>query len=272
MGADDVIAEMEKLTEMVGLAQQRWRFALLETGRLLLAGHADEAETANERTLEIGNEGIPEALGAFGGVLYAVRQHQGRLDEIAELLIDVARDNPSIAALRSAIPSMLGELGRIDKARDRLSVEADTGFDFPYEGTWMAAMCNLTDAAATTGHLAAANALVERLAPFAGHVIAPSGVLVQGAAARPLARAATVLGDYDQAEQWFGSAHDIHNRLRAPYWAALGQLDHADLCLARRAGGDLDRARDLISTAAATATEYGCAGLTKRAEAVLTKL
>jgi hypothetical protein len=50
---------------------------------------------------------------------------------------------------------------------------------------------------------------------------------------------------------------------------ALGQLDHADLCLARRADGDLERARELATTAAATAAEYGCAGLTRRAEALL---
>jgi hypothetical protein len=84
--------------------------------------------------------------------------------------------------------------------------------------------------------------------------------------ARPLARAATVLGDYDQAEQWFATAHDIHARLQAPYWTALGQLDHADLCLTRRGDGDLQRARQLITTAAQTAAEYGCAGLIRRAE------
>ncbi len=81
--------------------------------------------------------------------------------------------------------------------------------------------------------------------------------------------AATLLGSYDQAEEWFGIAHDIHTRLEAPFFIALGQLDRADLCLARRYDGDLDRGRDLVASAAATATEYGFAGLTKRAEALL---
>ena len=83
---------------------------------------------------------------------------------------------------------------------------------------------------------------------------------------------ATLLGDYDQAEQWFATAHDIHNRLRTPYWTALGQLDHADLCFARHAEGDLQRACDLASAAAATADDYGCTGLAKRAAALLTAL
>jgi hypothetical protein len=49
----------------------------------------------------------------------------------------------------------------------------------------------------------------------------------------------------------------------------VGQLDHADLCLTRRADGDRERARHLVIAAAATAAQYGCAGLTKRATALL---
>jgi len=80
-----------------------------------------------------------------------------------------------------------------------------------------------------------------------------------------------MLGNYDQAEQWFATAHDIHTKLQAPFWTATGQLDHAELCLARRAEGDLPRARDLVAAASATAVEYGCAGLSKRAAALLTE-
>jgi hypothetical protein len=100
-------------------------------------------------------------------------------------------------------------------------------------------------------------------------VNSPTSVLVVGAIARPLARVSTLLGDYTQAEAWFATAHDIHARLQAPFWTAIGQLDHANLCLARRADGDIERARQLGTTAAATATQYGCAGLTKRAAALL---
>ena len=173
-------------------------------------------------------------------------------------------------ALRSAVVYLLGELGRIEE--EQLAAEAAAGFDFPYDGTWLSAMANLLDAAVTVQDRAAARTLVEPVAPFAGHVIVPGGVKANGAIARPLARAATLLGDYDQAEEWFAIAHDIHDRLQAPYWTALGQLDHADLCLARHADGDLERARDLAQTAAATAAEYGCVGLTTRAVALLAKL
>jgi hypothetical protein len=132
-------------------------------------------------------------------------------------------------------------------------------------------MAFLTDAAATTHDDAAARTLIERLAPYASHVISPAAVIVEGAVARPLARAATLLGDYAQAEQWFALAHDLHTRLQAPFWTALGQLDHADLCHARRADGDLTRAHQLAATALATASQHNFAALQTRAGELLSE-
>jgi class 3 adenylate cyclase/tetratricopeptide (TPR) repeat protein len=272
-GAEATFAEMEALAEIVGLPRQQWQLALLNTSRLLLAGRADAAESANEAALEIATAANnPDALGAYGGVLYAIRWQQGRMDEIADFFLDVARDNSSIAVLRAGVAFMLCELGRIDEARERLTVEADSRFEFPYDQTWLNSMFLLTNAAATVGDQAAARVLVDRLAPFADHVSAPTAATVYGSVARPLACAATLLGDYDQAEEWFSIAHDIHRRLQAPFWTALGQLDHANLCLARRADGDLERARELITSGAATAGQYGCAGLIRRADALLADL
>ena len=273
VGADAVVAEIEALTEIVGLPYQRWELATIVLGRLLLAGKADEAEKANERALELSTElNTTEGLSQFGGFLYAIRLHQGRLDEIAEIFVDAARDNPSVAALRSAVVYLLCVLGRVDEARGQLAAEAAAGFDFPYDVTWLASMANLLDAAATIQDHDAASELVARVAPFADHVIALSGVMVNGAISRPLAHAGTLLGDYDQAEQWFAIAHDIHNRLQAPFWTTRCQLDHADLYIARHADGDVQRARVLATSAAATADEFGCTGLTKRAEALLAEL
>jgi tetratricopeptide (TPR) repeat protein len=271
-GVNAVVAEMEQITERVGLPYQQHAFLLATISRLQLEGHASEAEAANERMLEVGTAAaIPEALGTYGALLRLIRSHQGRVDEIADFFLDIARDNPSIPTLRTSALALLCELGRIDEARERLAAEAATGFVFPYDITWLNTMGNLLDAAATTDDRTAAHALVEKVAPYQAQVVAPTG-LVRGAIARPLARAATVLGDHEQAEEWFAIAHDIHARLQAPFWIALGQLDHADLCLARRADGDLERARDLATQAAATAAEFGCGGLTRRAETMLARL
>ncbi len=269
-GARTAIDDMATLADQLGLPNELWMVAIARTGGLLLAGHADDAEQANQHALELGISAgkDPKPFAAFGGILYGIRQHQGRVDEMADLFIDAARDNPSHAALRAIVVLLLCEVGRTGEAVERLADEARHGFDFPHDTTYLAALTILVEAAALTRHEESARVLLERLTPFATHVIG-AGPSVSGSVARPLARAATMLGDYDQAEQWFATAHDIHTKLQAPFWIATGQLDHADLCLARRGEGDIENARNLITTAAATAAEYGCAGLTKRAEALL---
>ena len=272
-GVDEVLADFGACTAALGLPGSDHVLGRFLVGRQILDGHADDAEAANDHLLEVGTAiQVGNALGSYGGFLFAIRQHQGRLNEIADLIVQTAQDNPSITGLGSAIVAMLCELGRIEEARARLAVEISNGFDYPFDSIWLAAMANLMDAAATLDDQSSGRVLANRLAPYANQVIAPSGALVTGALARPLARVATVLADYDQAESWFLIAHDIHTRLQAPYWTARGQLDHADLCLARRGDSDLDRARQLAMSAADTAAEYGCAGLEGRAEAVLTNL
>ena len=97
-----------------------------------IAGRAADAEIANQGYVELASAaGVPEALAVFGGLLYYIRLHQGRLDEIADLFIEAGCDNPSIASLRSAVTLMLSELGRTDEVRERLSAEAANGFHFP---------------------------------------------------------------------------------------------------------------------------------------------
>jgi class 3 adenylate cyclase len=273
-GADVVLAELEELTEMVGLPWHRWQYARVFTGRLLLSGRLDEAEATNERALELATQaGAATALAVFGGIFLQIRRYQGRVDdEIADILINAARDNPSISVIRASVASLLCELGRIEEARERLVAEEEAGFDVPWDGAWLSSMSHLVDTAVTTEERRAARTLIDRLEPFSNHVISPASVVVSGAIARPLARAATLLGDYGKAEHWFAIAHDIHSRLQAPYWTAMGQLDHADLCLARRNDGDVERARHLVNTAANSVWEYGCAGLMRRAEALLLEL
>jgi class 3 adenylate cyclase/tetratricopeptide (TPR) repeat protein len=270
---DAVITDLQQLAETMGLANPLYQLATYEVGRQLLAGNVAEAEAANDRALELGTAaGEPQTLSAYGGLLVAIRQHQGRVEEIADLLISAARENPGTPALRSAIPSILCDLERFDEAREWFESDASEGFDYPYDAAWLAAMVNVTDTAAALGDRRACETLIERLAPFADKVVTAGVTVLLGALARPLGRAAGVLGRYDEAEAWFSVADDVHTRLQAPYWAARGQLDHADLCLARRRDGDLDRARELASIAAATAAEYGCALLQARAEGLLSNL
>jgi class 3 adenylate cyclase/tetratricopeptide (TPR) repeat protein len=269
VGIDAAIAEFTRLAEDLGLALERAMNAMLIAGHVVLAGRLDDAEIANNKALELGTAaGVPEASAMFGAIVYLIHRYRGELDEVADLLVDIVRDNPSIAVYRTTVINVLSEVGRLDEARERLAHEARHGFELPYDSTWLGSMANLADAAATLGDHTTSQILIDRLTPFAAQVVW-LGFFHNGAIARPLARLATLLTNHDEAEKLFAIAHDVHERLRAPYWIARGQLDHADLCLVRRASGDVARVQQLARSAQATATEYGFASLEDRAAVLL---
>ena len=85
-----------------------------------------------------------------------LRRMQGRLDEIMDFFLEIARANPSVAALRVAIPFMLCELGRVEEARENLAVEAALGFELPYDSLWLHGMGRYLEAAAIVGDSSAA--------------------------------------------------------------------------------------------------------------------
>lgn len=269
--AASTIATMQELAGWIGLPYTDYLLAQFITGHLVNQGRTDDAEAANERLLEIATRaGAADVAAVYGGLLTAIRWQQGRLDELVDFFIEMALDNPSVAALRSTIPCMLAELGRLEEARRWLADEEAAGFDFPRNSLWLVSMVNLLDAAVSTGGSGAAAELAARVAPYADLVICPAGVTVNGAVARALGRAATVSGDLEAAEEHFVTAHRIHARLGAPYWTARAELDHAELCLARRGRGDVARARELATKAAGTSEEFKCAALLARAEELLT--
>ena len=243
-GARTAIDDMATLADQLGLPNELYMVALARTGGLLLAGHADDAERANQHTLELGiSAGKTEALAIFGGMLYLVRQHQGRVDEMADLFIDAARDNPSIASLRAIVPLLMCEVGRTGEAAESARRRSPPGLRLP-------ARHHLPRRAHLVGRGRRAHPTrgertqsCSNSSPRSPPTYCAPGPTVSGSVARPLARAATMLGDYDQAEQWFATAHDIHTKLQAPFWTATGQLDHAELCLARRGEGDIENAR-----------------------------
>jgi hypothetical protein len=170
--------------------------------------------------------------------------------------------------MRAAVVDMLSHIGRVDEARERLTDLAATGFDFATDATWLNSMMRLLDAAVVTQSPAIAEDLMDRIAPYANQVVSPETNIVHCSIARPLGRAATLLGDFGKAEEYFGIAHETNGALKAPFWTAHCQLDHADLCMARREDGDPQRARDFVAAASATAAAYGYAGLARRADAL----
>jgi tetratricopeptide (TPR) repeat protein len=238
-----------------------------------LSGDLVAAEASNEATLEIGARiDAPGALAAYGSVLFVIRNQQGRLDEIADLLTQAAVDNPALPVLRAAVVAINCALGRLDEARVLFEPEVANGFvDFPRDVVWTTAMTLCADNGVDLGHRQAAQVLYDRLSPFRDLVSFNNGT-AEGAISRSMGRLAHLLGRHEDAESLFQAALWLNERMRAPYWTARTKLDYADLLIDGASVGETEKAKEMIGHALAVAQAGGYGALERRAQGLLEAL
>jgi len=247
----------------------RWQAAIAVVGHETQVGHLVEAEQLAESTMTAGaRAGVVEALAVYGAHLHDIRLEQGRREEIAQLFIDAAADNPTITSLRTVAIALCVEIGDLEEARRRYDAEVQTGFAYAQSTQWFSAMEGAVEGALALDDHDGVATLYERLLPYADR-----GVCSTATPTRPVARMlgclATRLGRFDEAEEHFVMGVEYGERLRAVYWTARTLLDHADLCVARGAPGDDERARDFATRARAIAENLSNAALVARAEAIV---
>ena len=80
---------------------------------------------------------------------------------------------------------------------------------------------------------------------------------------------ATSLGRFGEAEAHFRATADRQVRLATPAWLAHTRYEWARMLLARRAPGDEEQARELLSEALVAARELGLANVERRTAALL---
>jgi class 3 adenylate cyclase/tetratricopeptide (TPR) repeat protein len=268
---DRLLSEMQDLVRQTGFPYYQWEQELFRSCRFLLSGDLAAADTCNTAALDMGARiGAPEAMGAYGAVLFEIRYQQGRLDEIADLFTQAATDNPALAVLRAAVVAVNCALGRLDEARALFEPDAANGFvDFPHDQVWTTAMALCADNAVDLAYRHAAQVLYDELSPIS-HLVAFNKGTVEGALSRSLGRVAHLLGHHDEAESLFQAAMSMNERLEAPYWIARTKLDYADLLIVDRAqSDDVVKAKEMVRQALAAAHEYGFGALERRANVLL---
>ena len=80
---------------------------------------------------------------------------------------------------------------------------------------------------------------------------------------------ATVLGRYDEADAYFAQSAAMSDRMGAKFFAALTDLMWGRMLAERRAPGDTEKARDLLTKAHTAAVAHGYGGVERRAAAAL---
>jgi hypothetical protein len=98
-------------------------------------------------TFELGlAAGQPDAQAPFGGQLTSLRNNQGRIAE----LVDVMRANVEamahLLAWRANLARLYAETDRLMEAREQIAVLRMNGFDHPLNWMWASNMMTLSEA------------------------------------------------------------------------------------------------------------------------------
>ena len=198
----------------------------------------------------------------------ATRERSG-LEPVIEFLKAMPL-RPSDRSKPTAIPGItalaLAEAGRMQEARAMIDEVCANGFRDVLDDAALAVVeCTWAEAAALTGHVAACEALYERMVPRSNQHALTGGWYL-GSMARYLGLFASVLGRPGEAEEWFRQAEVDHIAMRTPPWLARGRLDWAE-ALCRR--GEVGRSEELARQALIAIGDLDLGASRSRAEKLL---
>ncbi len=224
--------------------------------RALLAGRLEEAERhVHEAMLQVSDDRAWVAV--YGGQLMAIKEAQGRYDDmlgLLELQDPVDSDRPVTRATRSMALARLDQQPEAQVLLDRLLVELPA---CRRDLFWPIAAVNTADAATTLGDRVAADVLADLLRPYESRVaVFAMGAVCWGAVARFLAPMAQLLGRLDEAVLLHEQAMALHERLEAPALMVRDLDGLVDVLRQRRRSGDAARARTLEQHASEARTRW----------------
>jgi eukaryotic-like serine/threonine-protein kinase len=250
----------------------RWQAAVWQAAEALLAGRFTEGESRAREALELGRRvRMTDAENCFAVQSFIAAMELGRLEDLKHTVEQWSTREPEPMRWTTGLAYLHAELGHRDEAAAAFEPVAARGFAaIARDNQWLMRVATLADTCAFLGDVARAGELRDLLLPYAErNVVMVEGWACFGSAARPLATLAATLGQRDEAEAHFQAAIDFNSRLGARPWLARTELSYAQMLLARRPGGDAERAHDLLRNALATAHSLGMTTLAERAAASL---
>ena len=256
--------ECHAIATRVGQPYLAWVDAQNCATRLLLDGDPEGAEATAEEALAIGTEsGEPDAFTIYGVQLLDVRIHQGRTEELVDLVAEAVAESPGLPALRAALARGYLDAGRGDDARALLEASAAVDFaDLPRDELWLVGMSMWAHVAVGLGLTGAAALLEDILTPWAGQV--PTAVVaVSESVDQCLGELAALLGRAADADVHFAAAEALARRLEAPFYVARALLERARLATATDVGAEAAPGR--LAEALDLAEQHGYALLTRQA-------
>jgi hypothetical protein len=262
-GTDAEFARCEALADQIGQHSYSVQLAWFCAMRELLGGNLAESERLTQAAFEqnlASNESA--AWMALGAQLFHLRREQGRLGEIEDVARQALVSQPHVAPTwRIALATILMESGQVDEARtivDALTsddlAQLDNGLLRPIE------VRELAEQVAVLDHREGAAVLDRHLDEFTGEVmLLGTGHLFAGPTAFARGLVHRTLGRVDDAIDELAHAVDVADSLGARPHATRARWWLAQTLLTRAGPDDVDRAREVLATAATAATQHGLA-------------
>lgn len=256
---DDSAAIARRLGDLTAL----WLAEFGRTCLLMMRGELDQAEASAQAALELGQKGHqPDALPFYASQIAAVRWHQGRLGELADLLAGALAEHPGIPGMRSLVVLTLAIAGEHERALAELRIDSSTGFrSVPRDPIWLPVLVTYAHgvselAAAGDADLELAAWDLDRLVePFETQV-ASTTVSVWGAVAHCRGRLAAVRGERELAVARLQDAITFYESLGAPVWRGLACRHLAEIEMEGRGPKARARAERWRAEAVRAAVEH----------------
>ena len=260
------------LVERLDLPFLNWVHTLQCATRAVIAGDSDQAEELALRALQIGTDGgQPDVAIVFGTQFIMVHLLRGTMGTLVPLIEQAIADNPGLPVFAAVLALAQADSDHLEEARRVLEGFVPSGFQLPLDVTWLTGMIALADAASACGDPGFAAPILDQLEPFSNQWLY-TDVATSGPVGRSVGDLLVLLGRFDEAEARFAAAAASSARADAKFFGAQTNLSWGRLLLERRARGDVERGRDLISEARATAVTMGYATVERRADAALGSL
>lgn len=213
-----------RLADELRLPSFQWYAPLWAATAATLAGRFAEAgrltAVAREAGLRAGDRNAELFAGMVEELTHVERGEFDRTD--MDFLQDKVANSPAGPAYQSYLVWTLAGRGRVDEARRQLDdwMRRELAFD----ANWLSAQAEAAEAVVLLGDPTHAQALYERLAPYAGRpATAGRAVVSYGALERHLGGLAAVLGRTDVAIRHLRAAIDRDLELGCTVWRLHGQ-------------------------------------------------
>jgi eukaryotic-like serine/threonine-protein kinase len=237
--------------------------------RAMIDGRFDAAEefAAEARA---GGERAQEPLAQqFFAIQAALRfRLEGRLDEIAPAIEQLAARYPAITAWRIAGALTHADRGQLDEARaefERIAVDEFAGVPFA-AAQWITAVAILCEIAAALEDAERARQLHGMLEPFRGQtVVAGRAAACWGPVDRFLGISSATAGKLDRAVAELENAIALSERMGDRPFLAQAHLNLARVLLDRDSPGDRERALELLDRCLDASQEMGMRAITDQA-------